>query len=145
MNLYRLLASHFPAGGEATCLILPDGRRVTYAELESQSARYGNLLLEGGLKLGDRVAAQVEKSAEALYLYLGCLRAGGVFLPLNPAYTRGEVAYFLDDARPRLFVCDPQRMEEAQELAWAARLPLVHDLGSRGEGRLPGGAAPSRR
>ena len=141
MNLYALLAARFPREADAPCLILPGGRRVSYAELESQSARYGALLAEAGLKPGDRVAAQVEKSAEALFLYLGCLRAGGVFLPLNPAYTRGEVAYFLDDAGPRLFVCDPQRMEEAQELAWAARLPLVHDLGSLGEGSLAAAAA----
>ena len=141
MNLYDLLASRFPAEGEAPCLILPDGRRLSYAELESQSARYGALLAEAGLKPGDRVAAQVEKSAEALLLYLGCLRAGCVFLPLNPAYTRGEVAYFLDDARPGLFVCTPERLEEAQELAWACRLPLVHDLGARGEGSLAAAAA----
>ncbi|MBV6412089.1 MAG: malonyl-CoA synthase [Burkholderiales bacterium] len=141
MNLYDLLASRFPAEGEAPCLILPDGRRLSYAELESQSARYGALLAEVGLKPGDRVAAQVEKSAEALLLYLGCLRAGCVFLPLNPAYTRGEVAYFLDDARPGLFVCTPERLEEAQELAWACRLPRVHDLGARGEGSLAAAAA----
>lgn len=141
MNLYDLLASRFPAEGEAPCLILPDGRRLSYAELESQSARYGALLAEAGLKPGDRVAAQVEKSAEALLLYLGCLRAGCVFLPLNPAYTRGEVAYFLDDARPGLFVCAPERLEEAQELAWACRLPRVHDLGARGEGSLAAAAA----
>lgn len=140
MNLYDLLASRFPAEGEAPCLILPDGRRLSYAELESQSARYGALLAEAGLKPGDRVAAQVEKSAEALLLYLGCLRAGCVFLPLNPAYTRGEVAYFLDDARPGLFVCAPERLEEAQELAWACRLPRVHDLGARGEGSLAANA-----
>ena len=141
MNLYGLLASRFPAEGEAPCLILPDGRRLSYAELESQSARYGALLAEAGLKPGDRVAAQVEKSAEALLLYLGCLRAGCVFLPLNPAYTRGEVVYFLNDAKPGLFVCAPERLEEAQELAWACRLPLVHDLGARGEGSLAAAAA----
>ncbi len=141
MNLYDLLASRFPAEDEAPCLILPDGRRLSYAELESQSARYGALLAEAGLKPGDRVAAQVEKSAEALLLYLGCLRAGCVFLPLNPAYTRGEVTYFLDDARPGLFVCTPERLEEAQELAWACRLPRVHDLGARGEGSLAAAAA----
>ena len=141
MNLYGLLASRFPAEGEAPCLILPGGRRVSYTELESQSARYGALLVEAGLKPGDRVAAQLEKSAEALFLYLGCLRAGGVFLPLNPAYTRGEVAYFLNDAKPGLFVCAPECLEEAQELAWACRLPLVHDLGARGEGSLAVAAA----
>ncbi len=140
-NLYALLAGHFPADADAPCLILPNGRRVSYAELESLSARYGNLLVAAGLKKGDRVAAQVEKSPEALYLYLGCLRAGCVFLPLNPAYQRGEVAYFLDDAKPGLFVCRPETFEQAQELAWAARVPLVHDLGERGEGSLVAAAA----
>ncbi len=140
-NLYALLAGGFPADREAPCLILPDGRRVSYAELESQSARYGALLVAAGLKPGDRIAAQVEKSAEALFLYLGCLRAGGVFLPLNPAYQRGEVEYFLNDAKPGLFVCRPEKLEEAQELAWAARVPLVHDLGERGDGSLVAAAA----
>ncbi len=140
-NLYALLAGRFPAEPDAPCLILPDGRRVSYAELESQSARYGALLVAAGVKPGDRVAAQVEKSAEALYLYLGCLRAGGVFLPLNPAYQRGEVEYFLNDAKPGLFVCRTEKLEEAQELAWAARVPLVHDLGERGEGSLTAAAA----
>ena len=140
-NLYALLAGHFPADADAPCLILPNGRRVSYAEMESQSARYGSLLIAAGLKKGDRVAAQVEKSPEALYLYLGCLRAGCVFLPLNPAYQRGEVEHFLDDAKPGLFVCRPETLEQAQELAWAARVPLVHDLGGRGDGSLAATAA----
>ena len=140
-NLYALLARAFPTDPDAPCLILPDGRRVSYGELESQSARYAGLLVAAGIKPGDRVAAQVEKSPEAMYLYLGCIRAGGVFLPLNPAYQRGEVEYFLGDARPGLFVCRPEKLEEAQELAWAARVPLVHDLGERGEGSLAAKAA----
>lgn len=140
-NLYALLAGHFPAAADAPCLILPNGRRVSYAEMESQSARYANLLVAAGLKKGDRVAAQVEKSPEALYLYLGCLRAGLVFLPLNPACQRREVEYFLDDAKPGLFVCRPETLEQAQELAWAARVPLVHDPGVRGEGSLAAMAA----
>ena len=61
-----------------------------------------------GVKPGDRVAAQVEKSAEALMLYLGSLRAGAVYLPLNTAYTAGEIRYFLGDAEPTLFVCRPE-------------------------------------
>ncbi|MDR2240522.1 MAG: malonyl-CoA synthase [Zoogloeaceae bacterium] len=141
MNLYSLLASRFPAAPDAPCLILPDGRRVSYGELERRSAQYAHLLVETGLAPGDRVAAQVEKSAEALLLYLGCLRAGCVFLPLNPAYTRSEMAYFLDDAQPGLFVCAPERFEEAQELAWACRLPEVHNLGVDGAGSLSATAA----
>ncbi len=141
MNLYSLLEARFPREAEAPALILPGGRQLSYGALATASARYAALLHESGVRPGDRVAAQVEKSAEALLLYLGCLRAGGVFLPLNPAYRRNEVEYFLGDAEPRLFVCDPARMAEAQELAWAARVPLVHDLGAGGEGSLAAAAA----
>lgn len=140
-NLYAILASRFPADPAAPCLLLPGGRSCSYADIERESARYANLLRDAGLGKGDRVAAQVEKSAEALYLYLGCLRAGLVFLPLNPAYQRGEVEYFLNDARPGLFVCRPDALELAQELAWSARVPLVHDLGERGDGSLVAAAS----
>ena len=140
-NIYAILASRFPPDPDAPCLILPNGRQHSYADLERESARYANLLVEAGLKQGDRVAAQVEKSPEALFLYLGCVRAGFVFLPMNPAYQRGEVEYFLNDARPGLFVCRPESFELAQELAWAARVPLVHDLGERGDGSLAASAA----
>ncbi len=72
-----------------------------------------------GVKPGDRVAAQVEKSAEALMLYLGSLRAGAVYLPLNTAYTAGEIRYFLGDAEPTLFVCRPE-LEASRWRRWAA-------------------------
>jgi malonyl-CoA/methylmalonyl-CoA synthetase len=70
-----------------------------------------------GVKPGDRVAVQVEKSIEALMLYLATIRAGGVFLPLNTAYTPTEVEYFLGDSEPRLFVCDPARADALRALA----------------------------
>ena len=140
-NLYAILSSRFPQGPAAPCLILNDGRRVSYGDLDRATARYANLFIAAGMKPGDRVAAQVGKSPESLYLYLGCLRAGCIFLPLNPAYTRGEVEYFLNDARPGLFVCQPDKYEEAQELAWAVPVRRVHDLGERGDGSLVATAA----
>jgi malonyl-CoA/methylmalonyl-CoA synthetase len=140
-NIYAILAARFPADADAPCLVLPEGKTCSYADLERESARYASLLVETGLKKGDRVAAQVEKSPEALFLYLGCVRAGLVFLPMNPAYQRGEVEYFLNDAKPGVFVCRPEAHEQAQELAWAARVPHVHDLGERGTGSLVSAAA----
>jgi malonyl-CoA/methylmalonyl-CoA synthetase len=95
---------------------LDDGRWYTYNHVMEVSARFANVLVERGLLPGDRVAAQVPKSIEALMLYLGTVRAGGVFLPLNNAYTASEVAYFLDNASPRLFVCDPARQAEFEAL-----------------------------
>ncbi|MEX6505450.1 malonyl-CoA synthase [Jiella sp. M17.18] len=100
--------------------LLPDGRDYSYEAVEAVSARFANVLTKLGLQPGDRVAVQVEKSIEALMLYLGTVRAGGVFLPLNTAYTPAEVEYFLTDAKPRVFVCDPKKRDQLAPIAEAA-------------------------
>jgi len=144
-NLYSLLAAHFPRDSAAPCMILADGRVWTYGDIERASGRMANLIASLGLKPGDRVAAQVEKTPEALVLYLAALRAGMVFLPLNPAYQRHELEYFLGDAKPGLFVCRPQTRELADELAANAGVPdgcTVLELGDHGRGSLIDAAAP---
>lgn len=142
MNLFSLFARHFPKDPQAPCLILPDDRVWTYGDIERASARIANLIVALGLKPGDRVAAQVEKSAEALVLYLAALRAGMVFLPLNPAYQRHELEYFLGDARPGLFVCRPQMRTLAEQVAAKAGVPHVLELDDAGRGSLIEAAAP---
>jgi len=92
------------------------GRTFSYGDLARESARYANLLTGLGARRGDRVAVQVDKSPASLFLYLGCLRAGLVYLPLNTAYQRGELSYFLGDAGPRVVVCRPPAAELMQEL-----------------------------
>ncbi len=141
-NLYALLAEHFPKDSAAPCMILPDGRVWTYGDVECASARMANLIVSLGLKPGDRVAAQVEKTPEALVLYLAAVRAGMAFLPLNPAYQRNELEYFLGDAKPGLFVCRPQTRMLADELAAKAGVPHVLELGDDGRGSLIDAAAP---
>lgn len=81
-NLYSILSTGFPSDGEAPFLILPDGTEHSYHKLEQETARYANLLISCGLKQGDRIAAQVDKSPAALYLYLGCVRAGLAYVPV---------------------------------------------------------------
>jgi malonyl-CoA/methylmalonyl-CoA synthetase len=142
MNLYALLAAHFPAAPAAPCMILPDGRVWTYGDVERASARMANLIVALGLQPGDRVAAQVEKTPEALVLYLAALRAGMVFLPLNPAYQRHELGYFLADAKPGLFVCRPQVRALADELAAKAGVSNVLELDDAGRGSLIDAATP---
>ena len=141
-NLYALLSSRFPHRVDAPCMILADGRVWTYQDVERASARMANLIVALGLQPGDRVAAQVEKTPEALVLYLAALRAGMVFLPLNPAYQRKELEYFLGDARPGLFVCRPQSGALANELASAAGVPHLLELGDDGQGSLIQAATP---
>jgi malonyl-CoA/methylmalonyl-CoA synthetase len=141
-NLYTVLASGFPGSATASCMILADSRAWTYGDIERASGRMANLIVSLGLKPGDRVAAQVEKTPEALVLYLAAIRAGMVFLPLNPAYQRHELDYFLKDAQPGLFVCRPQMRALADELAANAGVPHVLELDDAGRGSLIDAAAP---
>src|SRR5215207_9452642 len=115
-NLFTVFQSRIPADQTRVFLERPDSTTLNYADLADISGRLASVLKELGVKPGDRVAAQVEKSAEALMVYLASLRAGAVYLPLNTAYTGGEIRYFLSDAEPTLFVCGPQVAEEMRAL-----------------------------
>ena len=96
---------------------LPDGRFYTYQDVVNVSGKFANALVALGVKPGDRVAVQVPKSIEALMLYLGTVRAGAVFLPLNTGYMPAEIEYFVSDASPALLVCDPEKASGYKELA----------------------------
>jgi malonyl-CoA/methylmalonyl-CoA synthetase len=121
-NLYEFLADRFPADRTRPAFLLSDGSEISYGELEDAAARVAGRLVAEGVQPGDRVALQVEKSAEAVMIYLGVLKAGAVFLPLNQAYTPAEVDYFLSDAEPRVFITDAQAYVAgpAEPLAQAA-------------------------
>jgi len=112
-NLFDVLTAN--AIPSAPFLERPDGTVDAYADLMAQTARLANALVARGLRPGDRVAAQLEKTPENLYLYLATVRAGAVFLPLNTAYTDAEVDYFVSDAEPRLLVRDDTLAELAEE------------------------------
>jgi len=135
-NLYSRLAADFSSDLDRIFAWLPDGSVLHYADVETQSARYANVLCDLGVGIGDRVAVQVEKSAEMLMLYLGCLRAGAVFLPLNPAYTIGELEYFIGDAEPSLFVADPAVADKIGAIESGTGGVRVETLGTAGEGTL---------
>ena len=102
--------------------VINAGAQRSFAVLFEDAARMASSLVALGLIPGDRVAVQVEKSVEAVQLYLATVMAGGVFLPLNTAYTADEVAYFLGDATPRILVCDPARKDALAPHADGARV-----------------------
>ena len=128
-NLFAIFRNRFPADLSKAFLERPDGSTVTYADLIGLSGQLANALKRLGIKPGDRVAAQVEKSAEALLVYLAALRAGAVYLPLNSAYTTGEIWYFLGDAEPTVFVCRPEVAADMKALATKVGVPRVETLG----------------
>lgn len=135
-NLYALFEERFQREPSAVCLSSSDGRRITYRDLNAQSARVAHLLQSLGAKPGDRVAAQVEKSVEAVFLYLGCIRAGCVFLPLNPAYQAGELTHLIGDAQPAILVARPQGIEMCRKVAAEAGVAHVLELADDGTGEL---------
>ena len=104
-NLYARFEERFRAAGGKPCLRLPDAADWTYRELAARVGAAAGALVGVGVRAGDRVVVQTPKTPEAVALYLACLKVGAVYVPLNTAYTPSEVAYFLGDAEPALFVC----------------------------------------
>ncbi|HUO95698.1 MAG TPA: AMP-binding protein [Steroidobacteraceae bacterium] len=117
-------------------LTTPGGRRLSYRELDRESALLAAVLADMGVAPADRVALQVDKSPDAVVLYVACLRLGAVLLPLNTAYTPAELEYFLADARPRIAVVRPSERARLGPLARDAGCPCVETLGVDGTGSL---------
>jgi malonyl-CoA/methylmalonyl-CoA synthetase len=119
------------------------GRQISYGSLREQTARFAAALRRRGVRAGDRVAVQVEKSPEAVLLYLACLRLGAVFVPINTANTPHELDYFLRDSQPHLAIVRPPDLPTLAPLARRAGVPHVETLGVEGDGSLPGLVAES--
>ena len=118
---------------EALFLHVPGGETLSYAGMRRRAAAMASALVALGVAPGDRVAAQIEKSAEGLMLYLGAVQAGAVFLPLNTAYTAAELDYFLGDAEPKVVVCDPVHRDAIAAIATSC---IVETLDAKGHGSL---------
>ena len=141
LNLYSIYRSHFPAL-DSVLLITDTGATYTYADADKRSAQIANYLIELGLQQGDRVSVQVEKSVEALWLYLGTLRAGLVFHPMNTAYTDDELRFFLADAASAVVVCDSSRAQVVRTLCDELGVRHLVTLDVDGGGTLMQGAQP---
>jgi malonyl-CoA/methylmalonyl-CoA synthetase len=120
-----------------------DGQRISYGDLIARAGQMANLLVSNGVKPGDRVAAQTEKSVPGLVLYLAVVRAGAIYLPLNTAYTLNELEYFITDAEPSMVVCDPARAEGIGAIAAKVGARIM-TLGADGRGSLTDAAATAK-
>ena len=120
-----------------------DGQRISYGDLIARAGQMANLLVSSGVKPGDRVAAQTEKSVPSLVLYLAVVRAGAVYLPLNTAYTLNELEYFITDAEPSMVVCDPAKAEGIGAIAAKVGARIM-TLGADGKGSLTDAATKAK-
>ncbi|MCE9649875.1 MAG: malonyl-CoA synthase [Parvibaculum sp.] len=151
-SFYTLIENSFPEDGRRIAIETPDRPQGvkhiraswTFNEVKGAVARYASRIAELGLKPGDRVAVQVEKSPEALFVYLACLRGGFVFLPMNTAYRTDEVDYLVGNAEPSLMICEPARESEMREIALRHGAAQVLTLDADGRGTFSEEAAKVR-
>ena len=137
-NLFVALRAGFPADLDAVAIETADATPLfyTWRDIERATAMLANLLDSLGLPAGARIAVQAEKSVESLLFYLAVLRAGYIYLPLNNAYKGDELAYFIGDAEPGVFVCAPHDFARLSRLAFAAGTTWVFTLGADRSGSL---------
>ncbi|MEJ2591581.1 MAG: malonyl-CoA synthase [Candidatus Thiodiazotropha sp.] len=136
-NLYlRFAGERFRHADDRAFLMTPGREPLMYADLDAASGRLQSRLLGLGVVPGDRVMVQVDKSNEAVLLYLACLRAGAIYIPLNTAYTAAEVEYFMGDSTPRVFVCRPTGHDPLAPVAERIGVSHLLTLGSDGSGSL---------
>ena len=140
MNMFSQIRSAI-ASPDKTFIETGAGVPLTYAGMLARSAQLANALVRRGVKPGDRVAAQVEKTPENLLLYLATLRAGAVYLPLNTAYTLAELDYFIGDAAPALIVCDPSKQAGLFGIASRRGTRAIETLDAGGKGTLTDSAS----
>jgi malonyl-CoA/methylmalonyl-CoA synthetase len=135
-NLFAALRAAFPDDLDQTAIETDHGLTYSWRDLEQGSAMLANLLQSLGLPEGARVAVQVEKSVEAMMLYLATLRAGFVFLPLNSAYQSAEIAYFIGNAEPAVVVCSRANFGWVSKIAFKAGTHSVFTLDDDRTGSL---------
>ena len=136
MNLYSILEKGFPKDKQSCALETHDGLYYSWSDLERATAKMANLLKSLKLPKGSRVAVQVEKSPEALFLYLATIRAGYVYLPLNTAYQAAEIGYFLENAEPAVVVCSSKNFSWVSTTAFKAGTQHVFTLDENRTGTL---------
>ncbi|MBD8050898.1 malonate--CoA ligase [Limnohabitans radicicola] len=135
-NLFAALRAAFPSDLNAVAVETDEGLRYSWRDLDRATAMMANLLASLDLPQGSRIAVQVEKSVEAMMLYLATLRAGYVFLPLNTAYQSAEIEYFIGNAEPAVVVCSPANFGWVSKIAFKAGTQHVFTLGDDRTGSL---------
>lgn len=135
-NLFAALRAAFPEDLDAVAVETDTGLNYSWRDLDRSTAMMANLLKSLELPEGARIAVQVEKSVEAMMLYLATLRAGYVFLPLNTAYQSAEIEYFIGNAEPSVVVCSRKNFGWVSKIAFKAGTQNVFTLDDDRTGSL---------
>jgi len=136
MNFYAKIETQLSQDTERELICTTGGEIYSRGAILDRASQMANTLASLGAQPGDRISVQTEKSVENLCLYLGCLKGGYVYHPLNPAYQQGEVTYFIENAEPVAIVCDPAKREGMIALAERFGIAHVLTLDAQGKGDL---------
>lgn len=136
LNLYQALREGFPQDLSQVAITTDSGLRYSWQDLDRASAMMAHLLMSFELPPQARVVAKIDKSVEALMLYLACLRSGLVYVPINPSYQAAETEFFLKDAEPALVICPPEQFAWVSRLAYKVPVRAVFTLGAQRDGSL---------
>ena len=132
-NLYKILFDEFNQIETNICFDIPGKRQWSYKEIDNLSSLFASYLKSIGLKKGDRIISQTEKSVASIGLYLACLRTGIIYTPLNTSYTLKEVEYFIENIQPKLFVCTPDKIDSISLVCKKLNIPNYQSLGKSDE------------
>ena len=132
-NLYKILFDEFNQIETNICFDIPGKRQWSYKEIDNLSSLFASYLKSIGLKKGDRIISQTEKSVASIGLYLACLRTGIIYTPLNTSYTLKEVEYFIENIQPKLFICTPDKIDSISLVCKKLNIPNYQSLGKSDE------------
>ena len=132
-NLYKILFDEFNQIETNICFDIPGKRQWSYKEIDNFSSLFASYLKSIGLKKGDRIISQTEKSVASIGLYLACLRTGIIYTPLNTSYTLKEVEYFIENIQPKLFICTPDKIDSISLVCKKLNIPNYQSLGKSDE------------
>ena len=113
------------APDETFIRFLENDSQITRKAFFSACERYCAFFLEIGIKPGDRIVVQSQKTTDSLCLYISAIMAGGIYIPLNPDFTDAEVSYYLNDSKPTIFICMPERAESLIKIASESNVPFT--------------------
>src|SRR6266567_5910695 len=100
-------------------------RRLSYKQVEEQSNQLAHALIEHGVERGDRVAIYLENSVEAVLSIFAVLKAGAVFLVVNPTTKVDKLAYILNNCRAVALITDIRNLAGLE-----SRMPQLPHLKS---------------
>jgi malonyl-CoA/methylmalonyl-CoA synthetase len=95
-----------PTRNSPSTFLINDNKEISYIDFHIMINQLANVLIKKGMRVGDRVAVQAEKSNTQIALYAATIKAGGVYLPLNTGYTSSELDYFIKDSSAKIIIVD---------------------------------------